>query len=148
MKKKFVIIGAGLAGLTCANLLAEKDIDVTIIEKQKTIGGLAAGINENGFSMDIGPHYMVLPKDSVITEKIKNMLGEKNLLSFLDFANSHKAYFNNKVRRKFPTIKEFLNQKSRFFRINVFLEIFFLKIKLVFSKSEYKSGNEYRSGFR
>ena len=143
MKKKFVIIGAGLAGLTCANLLAEKDIDVTIIEKQKTIGGLAAGINENGFSMDIGPHYMVLPKDSVITEKIKNMLGEKNLLSFLDFANSHKAYFNNKVRRKFPTIKEFLNQKSRFFRINVFLEIFFLKIKLVFSKSEYKSGNEY-----
>lgn len=29
------------------------------------------------------------------------------------------------------------------FKINVFLEIFFLKIKLVFSKYEYKTGNEY-----
>ena len=36
LKPKVAIIGAGIAGLTCANHLAAKDIPSTVFEKSKT----------------------------------------------------------------------------------------------------------------
>ena len=74
VKKKIVIVGAGLAGLLCAKILSENGLKVIILERQKMIGGLASGIKERGFSMDIGPHYMVLPKKSFITKEIQNSI--------------------------------------------------------------------------
>ena len=37
--RKVVVIGAGAAGLTAAELLAKRKFDVTVIEKEKTFGG-------------------------------------------------------------------------------------------------------------
>lgn len=38
-KRKVVIIGAGPAGLMCAELLAKREFDVTVIEKENEVGG-------------------------------------------------------------------------------------------------------------
>ena len=47
------VVGAGVAGLTAANLLSEK-YNVTLIEKEKRIGGHTNTINveENGEKID------------------------------------------------------------------------------------------------
>lgn len=37
--RKVVIIGAGAAGLTAANILADREFSVTVIEKESTVGG-------------------------------------------------------------------------------------------------------------
>ncbi len=37
--RKVVVVGAGAAGLMCANILADRDFNVTVIEKESTVGG-------------------------------------------------------------------------------------------------------------
>ena len=37
--RKVVIVGAGVAGLTAAELLAKRKFDVTILEKESEVGG-------------------------------------------------------------------------------------------------------------
>lgn len=56
MKKKVVILGAGLAGLSCAYRLAEEGVKVLVLEKEGTVGGLAASFARDGFTYDLGPH--------------------------------------------------------------------------------------------
>ena len=55
--KKVFILGAGITGLSSGWKLAEKGFDVTLIDKEAQVGGLARTVkinNEN--SVDIGPH--------------------------------------------------------------------------------------------
>jgi protoporphyrinogen oxidase len=39
MKKKIVILGAGISGLTTAHWLAKENCDITILEKRSIVGG-------------------------------------------------------------------------------------------------------------
>jgi len=66
MKKKVVILGAGLAGLSCADRLVNNGIDVTVLEKEKFVGGLAASHARGGFFYDFGPHRFHSDKEHVI----------------------------------------------------------------------------------
>ncbi len=57
-KKPIAIIGAGLAGLTAANLLAEKGVPFIVYEAGKQIAGLATSFSdEEGFTYDFGAHF-------------------------------------------------------------------------------------------
>ena len=38
-KKKVLVVGAGISGATIARLLAEKDYDITVYEKDEKVGG-------------------------------------------------------------------------------------------------------------
>lgn len=143
VKKNIIIIGAGLAGLTCAKILSDGGAKVIILEKQKTIGGLVSGIKENGFSMDIGPHYMVLPKKSTITSEIQNILGEGNLLEFPNFIQSHRAYFSGKVLEQFPSLKNTIASNGISFIFRVICQILKANIKKMFRKEKSNSGQEY-----
>ena len=48
-----VIIGAGMAGLTCGCLLAQKGLRVLMIEKNRKVGGCCASFQKEGFSFDL-----------------------------------------------------------------------------------------------
>ena len=48
-----VIIGAGMAGLTCGCLLAQKGLKVLMIEKNRKVGGCCASFQKEGFSFDL-----------------------------------------------------------------------------------------------
>src|SRR6185436_3678962 len=66
--KKVVIIGAGPAGLTAAYelLLKEPGIDLTIIEQDKQVGGLAKTVEYKGNRIDIGGHRFFSKSDKVM----------------------------------------------------------------------------------
>jgi protoporphyrinogen oxidase len=50
------ILGAGPAGLAAAYTLTQKQQKITIIERDRRVGGLAKSINYQGFILDYGPH--------------------------------------------------------------------------------------------
>ena len=52
-----VVVGAGVAGLVSAHLLAEAGAEVVVIEKLDKVGGLARSFEyEDGYVFDCGPH--------------------------------------------------------------------------------------------
>uniref|UniRef100_A0A0K0F5G3 Lysine-specific histone demethylase 1A (inferred by orthology to a human protein) n=1 Tax=Strongyloides venezuelensis TaxID=75913 RepID=A0A0K0F5G3_STRVS len=53
-KKKVVIIGSGLAGLTCAKQLSRLGLNVVVLEARDKIGGRIETIESNGVKVDIG----------------------------------------------------------------------------------------------
>ncbi len=53
--KKVVVLGAGISGLSAANFLISKDIELTIIEKDSKIGGLMNTIEKEGYLLETGP---------------------------------------------------------------------------------------------
>ncbi len=48
-----IIIGAGVAGLTCGCFLAKRGLRVLIIEKNRKIGGCCTSFEKGGFSFDL-----------------------------------------------------------------------------------------------
>lgn len=62
-----IVIGAGLAGLTCAFELIEKGRSVLVLEAAPYVGGRTANWNENGMEVESGFHkfigyYTLLPE--------------------------------------------------------------------------------------
>jgi phytoene dehydrogenase-like protein len=59
-EEDIVIIGAGLAGLTAAVILARAGRSVTVFEQSSNIGGRARTENIDGFYFNQGPHALYL----------------------------------------------------------------------------------------
>ena len=59
--KKIIVIGAGFAGLATATSLADKGFEVTILEKNTTLGGRARLFEVDGFRFDMGPSWYWMP---------------------------------------------------------------------------------------
>jgi phytoene desaturase len=59
--KKVAVIGSGFAGLTSAIELASKGYQVTIFEKNSSIGGRARKLEIDGFTFDMGPSWYWMP---------------------------------------------------------------------------------------
>lgn len=59
--KKIIVIGAGFAGLATATSLADKGFEVTILEKNATLGGRARLFEVDGFRFDMGPSWYWMP---------------------------------------------------------------------------------------
>ena len=61
MKTTINIIGSGFSSLAASCYLAKAGYDVTIFEKNNTIGGRARQLIKNGFTFDIGPTWYWMP---------------------------------------------------------------------------------------
>ncbi len=71
--EKVIIVGAGLAGLTAADILSSAGIKVEVYEEQSSPGGLASTFYCNGFFADAGPHRFHT-SDARIMDYIKSVL--------------------------------------------------------------------------
>lgn len=96
MIKKIVVIGAGISGLTSAYLLSKKGFDVTVIEKNKAVGGSIESVTDNGFLFDRGPNS-ALETTPVIGQIIKELELEPELLYASKLANKRYILRNNKL---------------------------------------------------
>lgn len=61
MKSKIIIIGSGFSSLSASCYLAKAGYDVTILEKNSTIGGRARQLKREGFTFDLGPSWYWMP---------------------------------------------------------------------------------------
>lgn len=61
MHKKVVIVGSGFSSLSAACYLAKLGYDVSIYEKNDTVGGRARQFVKEGFTFDIGPSWYWMP---------------------------------------------------------------------------------------
>lgn len=61
MSKEIKIIGSGFSSLSAACYLAKEGHNVTVYEKNATIGGRARQLKKDGFTFDIGPTWYWMP---------------------------------------------------------------------------------------
>ena len=61
MKSKIIIIGSGFSSLSASCYLAQAGYEVTILEKNATVGGRARQLKREGFTFDIGPSWYWMP---------------------------------------------------------------------------------------
>ena len=61
MKKDIKIIGSGFSSLAASCYLAKQGHNVTVYEKNATIGGRARQLKKEGFTFDIGPTWYWMP---------------------------------------------------------------------------------------
>ncbi|MCC7011743.1 MAG: FAD-dependent oxidoreductase [Planctomycetes bacterium] len=74
-KKKYVIVGAGLCGLTTGQRLAAAGHDVTVLERSPFVAGLARSLrHDDGFVFDIGPHFFFLSVRSDVSDYVRRMV--------------------------------------------------------------------------
>ncbi|WP_339841840.1 phytoene desaturase family protein [uncultured Maribacter sp.] len=61
MKKNCIVIGSGFASLSAACYLAKDGWNVSIYEKNDSVGGRASQFIKNGFTFDMGPSWYWMP---------------------------------------------------------------------------------------
>lgn len=102
MKKRIVILGAGISGLTLAWYLKKKHrdtIDIAILEKEKRVGGWIKTTKKEGFLFEQGPQSCRPSGTGVHTLQL---IRELNLQESLIFPSSHAnkrfLFVNNRLQ--------------------------------------------------
>ena len=78
MSKRVVILGGGLAGLSCGYELSRKGHDIVVLEREPHVGGMASSFIENGdeyWTHDFGPHRFHSGDENLI-KHVEEILGE------------------------------------------------------------------------
>ena len=73
---RIVVVGAGPAGLWAGWQAAVAGHQVTIVDRAKQVGGMAASIEVGGLRVDLGSHRLHPSTDPVILQRLRGLLGE------------------------------------------------------------------------
>jgi phytoene desaturase len=101
MSKKVVVIGSGVSSLSAASFLAKDGYDVTILEKNSTIGGRARQFSVDGFVFDMGPSWYWMPD---VFERFYQQFGQSTS-DFYDLVRldpSYKVFWNDDSATSLP----------------------------------------------
>lgn len=83
MKTKFLILGAGPAGLTFANRLQENGIkDYLVLEQEHEAGGLCRSTDIDGFPLDIGGGHFLDVRSPKVNEFLFKFMPETEWMLF------------------------------------------------------------------
>jgi len=93
---KFIILGAGLSGLSCGIALARNGHETVIMEKAPEVGGLARSYRTDGYTFDYGPHFLFGPK---VLPLLNELTPELDLIPLK--RTQERIYFRNRYF-KFP----------------------------------------------
>jgi phytoene desaturase len=90
--KKITIIGSGFSALSASCYLAQSGHDVTIFEKNATIGGRARQLKAAGFTFDMGPSWYWMPD---IFERFFADFGKKpsDYYELIKLSPAYRVYF-------------------------------------------------------
>lgn len=106
MKTTIQIIGSGFSSLAAACYLAKEGNDVSIYEKNSTIGGRARQLKKDGFTFDIGPTWYWMPD---VFERFFNDFNKKpsDYYELIKLSPAYQVYFDT---NDFITIADNLDQ--------------------------------------
>ncbi len=93
--KKIIVIGAGIGGLATAALLAKQGHEVTLLEKNKQLGGRALVWKSKGFVFDMGPSWYLMP-DVFDHFFAKFGTASKDLFDLKRLDPHYRVFFGNK----------------------------------------------------
>jgi phytoene desaturase len=79
--KKIIIIGAGLGGLSAACRLAKSGFEVTVLEKNETVGGKVNAVYTDGYKFDTGASLITMKH---VFEDLFNFCG-RDINDYLEF---------------------------------------------------------------
>lgn len=133
MRPQFIILGAGVSGLSLA--LRLKGVNVSVLESNKTVGGLAGTLREDSYCMDIGPHSL-FSDDTEILDAILSLF-EKKLIAK---PRNVKFYYKDKYLDYPLTAQSVLFQMGLWSGMRVGLS--FLKSKAFTKKHKSIEGEE------
>ena len=77
---RVIVLGGGPAGLAAALELAERGVQVTLLERQDHIGGNAGSFQLAGVNVDYGSHRLHPAADPQVLDRIRDLLGEDLLM--------------------------------------------------------------------
>jgi len=125
-KKRYVIIGAGPAGLAAAYKLARQGTQVVLIEKSSYPGGTATTYNIKGFLTDFGPHAMHLKETPYnVIPFVKQMIGS-DLIS----VNRHIQMYIKGTKLSHPLrVGEALLGLNPFLSMRIIIDYFWTSFK-------------------
>ncbi len=90
--KKVAVIGAGPAGLGCADVLARNGVNVTVYDRHPEIGGLLTfGIPEFKLEKEVVQHRRKIFEDMGITFKLNTEIGKD--IDFAEIVDQYDAVF-------------------------------------------------------
>lgn len=106
-----IVVGAGIAGLTCASCLAKEGRRVLLIEKNKECGGLVNTFSHNGFQFDTGIRalenagiiFPMLSELGIKLDTVKSPVSvgvEKEILNIEDIKSLNE--YSNLLKRLYP----------------------------------------------
>lgn len=131
--KKICIIGGGISGLVSAYLLKQQGFDVTLFDKNETLGGNIQTRKIDGFLIEEGPNSLL--KSPRLVDLIKDLELENELLPTKPTAKKRYILQNGKLKALPMSIAKM-----------VFGDFFSLKAKLRLLKEPFiktkSSGNE------
>ena len=144
-QKIVAVIGAGIAGLTLSLELCKLGIKPILLERQKFCGGLATSIPHGDYKIDIGPHYVALPKNSEITNNIFLLMGNNEIIELPGniFSKFYKTNFNGKLYSGYPSLMEVIRNSGSSFFIKSIWNIFLTKLKNDSKNSKFENAKDY-----
>lgn len=110
---KISIVGSGFSGLSAAAYLAKAGHDVTVVEKNTTLGGRARKFIEEGFTFDMGPSWYWMPE---VFEDFYNDFGRKtsDFYNLVRLDPSYRVYFDRldfeDIPAEFSELKAFFDK--------------------------------------
>ncbi|GGG33624.1 phytoene desaturase family protein [Bizionia arctica] len=135
--KKIIIIGSGFSSLSASCYLANQGYEVTVLEKNKTVGGRARQLKRDGFTFDIGPTFYWMPdvferffndfNTSVSAHYTLNKLnpayqiyfGKKDSVSISDNFEDIKNTFERIEKGSGKKLQKFINKAHRNYDIAI-----------------------------
>lgn len=88
-----VVIGGGLAGLTCGALLAKGGMRVLVAEQRPAPGGVCHSFQRDGFTFDVGPHLLSGCRPGGPVHEVLASLGVASEVEFLPIAGLGRVVF-------------------------------------------------------
>ena len=146
MSKKVVVIGSGFSGLSAACFLAKQGYEVTVLEKNDSIGGRARKFSAEGFTFDMGPSWYWMPE---VFENFFNAFGKKvsDYYELIRLDPSYKIYFSESEIMDVPAKQQDLYdmfekyEKGSSQKLDTFLNEAAYKYKVGMEEFVYKPGH-------
>jgi len=137
-RRKAVILGAGITGLSTAYKLSSLGWQIIIIEKEKFIGGLATTFKRGDLSYDLGPHkiYTQIP---LVEKEIKQLLGK----DILTHPKKSSLYLFGKFLKYPISFGELLSKMPKTLIVKFGISYLMSTIKGAFAKVKPKNSEEY-----
>ncbi|MHA1146740.1 MAG: phytoene desaturase family protein [Promethearchaeota archaeon] len=131
----FIIIGAGICGLSLGALLANEGYKILVLEKTNSIGGRAKVVEKDGFTLDYGIHTVRFGKKSALAKTLSE-IKDKNQES-VDFKELETSfyYLESKKTPHWEVLPTGLSgiTKGKYFSINKLKNVLF-KLMMVKKK--------------